>query len=124
MVNSFFAYQGTVIAGSDGGWWLPLTAGRLTSQPPLNYASEQGLEPGYYQTTNALVVEIEEQGLANPEVLRDLLSKGYTHIYIGQLQGRVNSNAPLLDPDALISNPLLQPVYHQDRVWIFAIDSP
>lgn len=124
VVNSFFAYQGTVIAGSDGGWWLPLTAGRLTSQPPLNYASEQGLEPGHYQMTNALVVEIEEQGLANPQVLRDLLSKGYTHIYVGQLQGRVNSNAPLLDPDALISNPLLQPVYHRDRVWIFAIDSP
>ncbi|MCC6955323.1 MAG: hypothetical protein IT316_00930, partial [Anaerolineales bacterium] len=124
VVNSFFAYQGTVIAGSDGGWWLPLTAGRLTSQPPLNYASEQGLEPGHYQMTNALVVEIEEQGLANPQVLRDLLSKGYTHIYVGQLQGRVNSNAPLLDPDALIRNPLLQPVYHRDRVWIFAIDSP
>src|SRR5690606_6528884 len=39
LVNSFFAYGGSSIVGSDGGWWLPLLAGRQTTLPPLTYSS-------------------------------------------------------------------------------------
>ncbi|MCC7129742.1 MAG: hypothetical protein B6D39_06775 [Anaerolineae bacterium UTCFX2] len=123
-VNSFFAYNGAVAAGSDGGWWLPLSADRLTSQPPLNYASETGYELDFYRETNELIAAIADHGATDPSIRRMLLDRGYTHIYVGQLQGRVNSNRPLFDLDALQQDPHFLPVYHQDRVWIFAIDSP
>jgi len=124
VVNSFFAYNGTVAAGSDGGWWLPLSANRLTSQPPLNYGSETGYALNYYEETNALITAIANPGLTNPNVRRLLRENGYTHVYVGQLQGNVNSNAPLLDLETLKQDPHFYPVFHQDRVWIFAIDPP
>jgi hypothetical protein len=124
VVNSFFAYNGTAVVGSDGGWWLPISAGRLSSQPPLNYASEEGVEPDFYQKTNNLVSAIERAGLADPGVMKILSENGYTHVYVGQLQGNVNSDGPLFEPQSLLHDPQFQQVYHQDRVWIFAIDFP
>jgi hypothetical protein len=43
------------------------------------------------------------------------------YIYIGQQHGLVNANSPLLALDQIIADPHFEPVYHQDRVWIFRI---
>jgi hypothetical protein len=121
LVNSFFAYGGSMIAGSDGGWWLPLLTSRLSTQPPLNYGSEEGLEPDYVNQTNGLVQSIEKKGLSDPSVLRFLHENRINYVYIGQQQGRVNSPGPLLDIDVLQSDPHFQLVFRQDQVWIFKI---
>ena len=42
LVNSFFAYGGSSVVGSDGGWWIPLLTKRGNTVPPLNYSAEQG----------------------------------------------------------------------------------
>jgi hypothetical protein len=53
LVNSFFAYSGSAVVGSDAGWWLPLLAHRQTTLPPLSYGLEPEPWPGYrhYVTT-------------------------------------------------------------------------
>lgn len=122
LVNAFFAYGGSSVVGSDGGWWLPLLARRRTLLPPLNYASEQGPRPDYREWINALPFEIQTKGITNPEVVGLLHERGITHIYIGQRQGQVNApNPAMLQVDQLLSSPDFRPIYHQDRVWVFEV---
>ncbi|MBK5107583.1 MAG: hypothetical protein JJE12_05610 [Anaerolineales bacterium] len=123
LVNSFFAYGGTLVVGSDGGWWLPLITLRESTQPPLTYGSEQANDPDFIQYTNSLVALIEEKGVNHPDVLSELSKRDITHVYIGQQQGQVNSNsAPLLDINILNDDPNFTVVYNKDRVWIFEIN--
>lgn len=122
LVNSFFAYGGTLIVGSDGGWWLPVLTQRHTTLPPLNYGTEQGSQSNYRQQVNALTKAIEEKGLTDPAVLSLLRDRKITQVYIGQLQGRVNYYGPaVFDPNQLSNNPNFKVAYHQDRVWIFNV---
>jgi len=122
LVNSFFAYDDTVIVGSDGGWWLPLLARRQTILPPLNYGSERGPRPDYILWVNALTTEIQNKGIAHPDVLALLRARGVTYVYVGQRQGRVNYGGPhVLEPEQLLASPNFRPVYHQDRVWVFEV---
>lgn len=122
LVNSFFAYGGTVIAGSDGGWWLPLVAGRDNTSPPLTYGLEQGPDPGYRSRINDLTRQIQDAGLNDPGTLAMLRERGITHVYIGQRQGQVGRIGPhTLDPRSLLQSTHYRPVYHQDRVWVFEV---
>jgi len=119
LVNAFFAYGGTSVVGSDGGWWLPLVANHQTMLPPLNYVAEEGYRSDYYDWVNSLVAEIEAKGIDHPDVVHALDERGITHVYIGQRQGAVNSQYPLLPVEQLLASPHFGPIYHQDRVWIF-----
>jgi hypothetical protein len=121
LVNSFFAYGGSAVVGSDGGWWLPLLAHRQTTLPPLPYASEEGPRPDYREWVNALTAAIEAKGIDDPGVIKLLQDRGVTHVYLGQQQGMVNATQPLLEPAELLASSNFQPVYHEDRVWIFEI---
>ncbi|MBE3118609.1 MAG: hypothetical protein IMZ50_07640 [Candidatus Atribacteria bacterium] len=122
LVDSFFAYDDTVIVGSDGGWWLPLLARRQTTLPPLNYDSERGPRPDYVHWINALTTEIQNKGFAHPDVLALLRARSITYVYMGQRQGRVNYGGPyVLEPEQLLASPNFRLVYHQDRVWVFEI---
>jgi hypothetical protein len=126
LVNSLFAYGSSVIAGSDGGWWLPLLAGRANTVPPLNYGTEKGPQPDYREWVNALSVEIRDKGIDHPDVLALLRERGITYVYIGQRQGRVNYDGPhVLDAQELLASPAFRLIYHQDRVWVFDLaESP
>jgi hypothetical protein len=119
LVNSFFAFGNSLIAGSDGGLWLPLLAGRSTTLPPINYTLEQGPRPDYVEWINSLTAAIQAKGLHDPQVIAMLKERGITHVYIGQQQGNVNSPGPLLDPAELLSDAHFRMIYHQDRVYIF-----
>ena len=121
LVNSFFAYGGTSVVGSDAGWWLPLLARRSTTLPPLTYASERGPRPDYREWVNSLTAEILQAGIADPKVLDKLARRNVTHVYIGQQQGQVNYSGPRLTAIALRDSPKFKEIYHQDRVWIFEI---
>jgi hypothetical protein len=121
-VNSFFAFGGGAVVGSDGGWWLPLLASRANTVPPLNYSTDLPADSAYRQQINALQLQVKEQGLDNPAVTARLCEDGITHVYIGQRQGKVNAPADqAIDPQQLLANSEYQLVYHQDRVWIFAL---
>ncbi|MEO6061320.1 MAG: DUF6541 family protein [Thermoflexales bacterium] len=124
LVDSFSAYRGDLIAGSDGGWWLPLTARRATTQPPLNYSQERLDGPSRIEWINALPIALRAEGLSAANIAR-LRERGITHIFVGQARGRVGAPAgPMLDPAALLADPRLRLVYRQDRVLIFEIGTP
>jgi hypothetical protein len=124
LVNSFTAYRGSVIVGSDGGWWLPLLANRQINVPPLNYGSEHGPISDYRSWITYLGHEIELKGHTHPDLLVQYHERGFSHVYIGQQRGRVNHQGPTLDPQTLLANPLFEPIYNQDRVWIFQFNFP
>ena len=124
LVNSFSAYGGTLVVGSDGGWWLPLLAQRGTNLPPISYAWEAGPSENYIQYINSLTFEYQELGIRDENYLSQLAERNITHIYIGQRQGKVNYFGPhVLSPEQILENPLFQPIYHEDRVWIFSFES-
>ncbi|MFZ6027651.1 MAG: hypothetical protein ACOYYS_08050 [Chloroflexota bacterium] len=118
-VNSFPAFTGTSVVGSDGGWWLPLLAQRPTTLPPLLYVSEQGTAPNYPQEVKDFDTLVHEAGMSSTEVIKQLHQKGITHVYIGQRQGTVNNPRSAIEPEALLASPHFQLLYHQDRVWVF-----
>ncbi|MEM3553502.1 MAG: DUF6541 family protein [Candidatus Bathyarchaeia archaeon] len=123
LVNSFFAYGGSVIVGSDGGWWIPLLTGRQNTVPPLNYGSERGPKPDYVSWINALATQIEVHGVDHPETLKMLKERGIMFVYIGQREGKVGAGAKqLFSPYDLINSQAFRTIYHQDRVWVFMLN--
>jgi len=116
-----FAYGGSLVVGTDGGWWIPLETLRQSTQPPLNYGTENGVTPDYRARINETVRTVIDQGLTHPDTLNMLKERGIGYVYIGQQQGLVNSSQPLLDLQTFQNDPHFSPVYHQDRVWIFEI---
>jgi hypothetical protein len=122
LVNSFFAYGGYAVVGSDGGWWLPLSSARLNTVPPLNYGGE--LVPGSSdrQAIEDLARQAQAKSPDDPQLLDLLRQRGITHVYVGQRQGRVNyAGDQVLDPEQLRDSPNYRLVYHQDRVWVFEV---
>jgi uncharacterized membrane protein len=123
LINSFFAYNDTLVVGSDGGWWLPILAERRTTLPPITYGFEQGSVNTNIIETNNLFREIQDKGITNPDIISMLAKRGIKYIYIGQRQGVVNYSGPkILDPQIINDDPLFKAIFHQDRVWIYEIE--
>jgi hypothetical protein len=123
LVNSFPAFGETSLAGSDAGWWLPLTAARQTSLEPLSASFEQD-NSAASKPEIELVLSIQENGINHPNTLALMKQQQISHLYIGQRQGSINSPTPLLKLDEIHNNPSFEPIYHQDRVWIFVVHIP
>jgi hypothetical protein len=122
LVNSFFAYSGASVVGSDGGWWLPLLAQRQTTLPPLSYGLEPEPWPGYRSYIAKLTATIQENGILHADSMVALREREVGYVYIGQQQGTVNYSGPhVLKPDELLGSDQFKPIYNQDRVWIFEI---
>ena len=122
LVNAFFAYNDSLVVGSDGGWWLPVLTGRNSTLPPITYGIEEGSNGFSYKDTNDFYREIQNKGITNLDVINMLRERGIKYIYLGQRQGSVNYNGPkLLDPQVLLSDSNFKVIYNQDRVWIFEL---
>jgi hypothetical protein len=126
LVEGFRAFYNTSAVGADAGWWLPLLGERQNSMPPL-YAlgSEVPLEAGYSAQVVALTAALETTPLSSPEGAALLCEHKITHVYIGQQQGLVGIDwlSQSFAPDELLNQPFYELVYHQDRVYIFAIQA-
>lgn len=124
LVNSFFAYGGSAVVGSDAGWWIPLLAERDNTVPPLNYTVEQSAQPGYREWVSEMTAQIQKAGMADRETAELLKKHGITHVYLGQKLGRVNYGGPhVLAPGPMVGSEWYRPVYRQDRVWVFEVES-
>lgn len=122
-VNGFFAYYDTTVAGSDGGEWLPLIAGRDTTVPPMIYAHEAGIDPDYRADTNERYRRLENAE-SEPEALAAALKdEGVEYVYIGGQQGMVGK--PLddtpMNPLLLAESSAFETVYTDEFVWIFRV---
>jgi alpha-L-rhamnosidase len=124
LVEGFRIYDGWSAVGADAGWWIPLLAGRENTMPP-QYAlmNEAPVEPGYTQRVVDLVARLEQTPPVSPAGVRTLCDWGITHVYIGQRQGKVGVGATqLFSPNSFIDSVYFQQVYHQDRVYVLAMD--
>lgn len=117
-VNCFPAYGGTLYAGSDGGWWLPLLANRQTNLPPLTQGTEVGEQPNYQQKITTLNRSIQQQALNTPEAAAALQAAGFSYLYDGPAAAPPNE---YIDSALLSQSPLYEEVYHQDGVTIWKV---
>ena len=125
LVEGFRIYSGRTAVGADAGWWIPLLAHRQNTMPP-QYAlfNEQPMTPGYNKTVVDWIAFLEEVPLSSPDVLPRLCAAKITHVYVGQGQGNVGAGAvQLFDPQTLQDSPFLEPIYHENRVWVFDVDA-
>jgi len=78
-------WQGTLYMGTDGGWWLPLLAGRRTTLPAVLYHVG---EPEYVRGVNELAGVVEGVGDPDdPAFVARLVEAGVTHVYVGARGG-------------------------------------
>ena len=129
-INSRFLVEGTHenwvtnVIGTDAGWWIPLLAHRENTIPPqYALANEIPIEPDYSQRLVNLQSELEKTSLASGSGIRLLCEFGITHVFIGQKQGKIaNPGEPLFTPEELATSSVFHLIYHQDRVYIFAVE--
>lgn len=130
-VNAFPSYGGTLLAGSDGGWWLQFLTGRVTNLPPITYGSERMETLEQKRAVNRLGVTVRGKPLTDfsatrldlsaPNALAALRQNGFTHVYIGAHQNPPPSQADWIDPAPLRLSPDFRQVYAQDGVEIYEI---
>jgi len=134
LVNSFPAYGGTLIAGSDGGWWLPLLAHRATNLPPLTYGSERGEAADYSEQVNAFAEAMRGRPLSDStpvaidlttaENYARLTAAGYAYVYSGAHANPDANGGDYIDVAALRARPdLFALVYAEAGVQIFAVEA-
>jgi hypothetical protein len=124
LINSFSAYGDTSVVGADGGWWLPLLAGRQTTVPPLNYSIELGLESDYRQRIRELTSQDQQTDWDDQALLALFEREKITYVYVGQRRGEVNNSSEnVINPQDLVKSANYTLVYHQDQVWIFQVGS-
>ncbi len=122
LVNGLLAFSDQFVAGSDGGWWIPLLTGRGNTIPPLSYASEGAVDPYYVQNVRNLFRAVADADLGNPATVAWLQEQGISHVYVGAQAGQVNDpDDPLLDLDTLQSSPYYRVLYSENDVWIFVL---
>ena len=99
--------------GIDGGYWLPLLAGRPTTGLPMLYPGERGTEPRAVAEMVAVARALRDApgSAATARLLRAL---GVTYVYHS---GR--PPAPSIEP--ALTSPHYQVVYDRDGVRILAV---
>jgi hypothetical protein len=116
-VNMIPAYGNSLLAGTDGGWWITLLTGRGTTVPPITYGSERGTTPDYAQQVNALGFALREHPLPAEQSIRLLRDNAIRYVYSG---AHVGQHDPF-DVAALREHPAFDIVYDHDGVTIFEL---
>ena len=130
-VNDFPAYAGTLIAGTDGGWWIPLMTRRSTTLPPMTYGSERFERDDFYARTNGLAQTLRGRplpdgtpvaiNLTTPDNVQRLRADGVTHIYIGANATPGPEAVDHIDANALRASNAFRLIYDRDGVQIFQL---
>lgn len=103
-------WQDDTYVGSDGGYWIPLLAGRDTILPSAVYVYGSA---EYVKGVNDLAEEIVAIESFDEERAWQLLSdNGVTHVYVGARGGSIT-------PQMLMDSSYYRPVYSNGAVWIF-----
>lgn len=131
VANTFPAYGGTLIAGTDAGWWIPQLTGRWTNLPPITYGSEKWERDDFYATTNNFVAALRGKpltdaapiavNLTTAENMQRLRDAGITHVYIGANATPGHDVADFIDADALRNSDAFRLIYDQAGVLIFEL---
>lgn len=133
LVNSYPAYGGTLVAGTDGGWWIPLLTGRRASVPPLTYGSELGTTPDVWARVTGLATVLRGRPLTDPVPVRvdlttpaaldALQAAGIRYVYSGAQARPGPDAADHIDTSLLQGDPHFRSVYASGGVEIFELES-
>ena len=86
LVNSRL-WQGDIHVGTDGGWWLPVLAGRRATLPSILY--HQGPSEDR-EAVNSFAALVEQApSLDDPALVGRLAAEGVTHVFVGARAGRL-----------------------------------
>lgn len=122
LVNAFPSYGGSMVAGIDGGWWIPLLTHHQTNVPPTIYGSEAAEDPEFLHHIRDINARIRELSFGSPEMPTYLHSLGFDYIYDGPTTSGQPSNIPvLISPDMLQHNDSYELLYQQDGVAIWKV---
>jgi hypothetical protein len=110
---TIFPWAPDYVVGIDGGYWLPLLAGRTTTVLPMTYAGERGADRDAVRAMVAVARALRDAPAA-PETAGLLRAHGVGYVYHG---GRVAVPAV----EALAANPGLRAVYERGGVRVFAV---
>jgi hypothetical protein len=114
LVNMFPAYDNSLFAGSDGGWWLPLLTGRRSTLPPITYGSERADPADYAKQINSFGFALREHPLPSDEGIQLVRDAGIRYIYTG-----ASSQQPdKIDVVLLRGHPVFTVVYDHAGVVI------
>ncbi|MEM4168209.1 MAG: hypothetical protein QXW98_07170, partial [Candidatus Caldarchaeum sp.] len=115
LIDSFIAYGGSAVAGSDAGWWIPLLSRRDSTVPPLVYVSEK-MSNEHYKKQMEEVYRITR----NPEMyLESFISQeGVDFVYVGQLNQRQGHG---MIKNVLNRSEEFEEVYRRDRVIVLRL---
>jgi hypothetical protein len=134
LVNGSPIHEWSMIAGIDGGFWLPLLAGRPTTVPPMTYGNERCRIAGcdrelatlYETLRNARLHDPRPRmtDLTRPAALAALRERGVAYIYFGALplSGPGTFNPPdLFERDGVRRHPAYRQVYAAGGVEIYEV---
>lgn len=131
LVNSFPAFGGTLIAGTDAGWWLPLLARRATNLPPITYGSELAENTTYALEINRFAEQLRQKPLTDSTpVVLDLTTSTalailheakINYIYSGSHSAPDSNSADHIDPKLLRQSNAFRLVYDQAGTEIFEL---
>jgi hypothetical protein len=123
-INARQTYGNTTIVGTDAGWWLSFLTDHKNFFPPMTYVSERTEPPDYWAKLLELYQKILGVNLSSKAGWQTLKDMGVTHIYIGQRRGEIWPGPdPTLNPQLLVESPYYQTIYHQDQIWVFALNN-
>lgn len=118
LVNMFPAYGDNLMAGDDGGLWIPLLTGRRSTLPPLTYGSERGPTDDYAYQINNVVWYLQQHPLPSDLGIQFYRAAGIQYIYSGPHVERTDYR---VDIAALRNSAAFEAVYDQDGVVIFKL---
>jgi len=123
LVNGFTAYGGTLVVGSDAGWWIPLLTGRQNTIPPLLYGTEAPVDPQYREMVLEDLLYLEQVTPTSADGICYLRNRGVTHVYVGEMDGRVGTPPPepLLEVNEMQAGPAFEVLYSKGKVRIFRL---
>lgn len=105
-------WQGDTVAGTDGGYWLPVLAGRRASTPPLPYAHASRAE---VRRVEALSAAFSGPAAADAAAVRHLaLAEGFSYLFIGELGGPLRRET-FLDAEGFRLE------FQNGRAWVFRV---
>lgn len=123
LVNGFSVFSGTMVVGSDGGWWLTFFTKRASTVPPALYNTEKLSEPGLKLRVADLEKDVRASN-GDPALLQAVLCRdGITHIYLGERRGTVGFGSTALVPEGwLAGNPAFALLFQNGAAQVWSFD--
>jgi hypothetical protein len=114
LVNSAVrSWSPDYVVPTDGGYWLPLLAGRATTLLPLVYPGERGVALSAIDEMER-ISRAASSSIDDPTTIALLRTAGVTHVYFGVRGGPINEAK-------VAESPAFRRIYRRGGVSIYEL---